>query len=536
MNMVSEDYVKSLYYSCQGQFLKKQLDSIRSVDRNSESKIDDISISIEDLGRLYDNSRSNSLKDLVELGLSKGKVNSLIDEVGKDEKKLFDGVRTMAYNSSGFRNELDLIRDIKPEVAVDKIDMYNDGSYLTLPSYVYAISWICKLNGYWDEWIKLYDTLRVFPLKGALLLGLNTPEKCLFFANRQKSKPSSKVDIKLLQDVFFRVICESQDTLTKNSESKSLTEEYRSTAKYLLDSLYETIDPARSEFIDISISTLGLDKSVDWIMGLKNRFYEDSQFNRFRHVEAAKLYSDLIKKVNSTSIKDISSTDVDNLIFYLSVCDPKMTEITEELLRDLMNATYSSNFKLREPDTTGMEDMRSVYKHLYSSTIEIWNTLSEFRKRTEGYDIDKDERLNNIYGDRFWLSVLMLRLEETQNEEDFKSLVEILIRVASQSFDKGDFFIPMYIGELIVSQVLTNDKDWYELKLINEYCDLVEVLRILCGNNGEFSDEVKAALTTRLEKEWLYEKEIKSSYNQNVISFLEDFMQSSNISLKQKSL
>ncbi len=530
--MVSEEYVKSLYYSYQGQVLKKQLDSIRSLERNSVGKIDDESISLDDLGKLYAKTRSNSLKDFVELGLSKDKVDDLIAEIGKNEEKLLDGVKTMAYDSSVFRKELDAIRKLKPEEAAEKIDMYNDGSYITLPSYVYAISWICRLNGFWDAWIKLYDAMKVFPLKGALLFGLKTPEECLYFANKQKSKPSSIVDIKLLQDVFFRIICESQDILTKNAESKTLSEEYRSAAKKFLHSLDETVGTARSEFIDISIHSLGLDKTVDWIMGLKNRFSEDSRFNHFRYLEAVELHADLIKKVNSTIIKDVASTDVDNLIFYLSVCDPKMTEISEGLLKNLMAATYSGNFKLREPDTSGVEDMRSVYKHLSSPTVTIWKRIGECRKRIEGYDVDKDGRLNNLYGDRFWLSVLMLRLEETQNEEEFKSLVEILIRLASQSFDKGDFFIPMYIGELIASQVLTECKDWYELKLIHEYCDLVEVLRVLCGNNGEFSDKVKADLTARLKKEWQYEKGMKSSYNQNVISFLEDFMHSSGISFE----
>jgi recombinational DNA repair protein RecR len=72
--------------------------------------------------------------------------------------------------------------------------------------------------------------------------------------------------------------------------------------------------------------------------------------------------------------------------------------------------------------------------------------------------------------------------------------------------------VSFYLAELIVLQVLKDEKDAYELYLITNVCNLYHVLRILSANDGDMSDENKQTLRKRVIAEWDYEKKLSQQY------------------------
>ncbi|MDE6631382.1 MAG: hypothetical protein K2K23_00115, partial [Muribaculaceae bacterium] len=392
-----------------------------------------------------------------------------------------------------------------------------------------GIAYICKLYDYSDEWLRLYDILRLFPLKGALLYGLATPEGCLRVAERQSGKNSDKIDMTLLQNIFFLKSCDCMENLSRNSESRHLTEKQRQKSQDLMNDFQVQQRGVAEKFIDFCWNTLGIEKTVTWIVDLYKRYNEENRFTHFQCLTANLLNSILKGKIENIDPKLLSSSNYENLLFYLSSLDKKNTEIDGSLIASLMKVTYSGFFQMPETNEEGFEKLRGVYTHLSGDSKETWAKVCTFRHATEGFKVDDDDRYHTVNGDVFWLSVLLLQLESTADKENLRFLAELALESASNSLDRGNFFISLYIAELIVSQVIPEYKDWFELKLINEYCDLVEVLRIMSANNGAFSDKVKAALKRRVDREWKLEKEIKGSYNKEMLEFLDEFLHRSHI-------
>jgi hypothetical protein len=104
--------------------------------------------------------------------------------------------------------------------------------------------------------------------------------------------------------------------------------------------------------------------------------------------------------------------------------------------------------------------------------------------------------------------------EEIEDKDYFHMVLNILTGLAS--FDKSlfndNYFVSFYLAELIVLQVLKDEKDAYELYLITNVCNLYHVLRILSANDGDMSDENKQTLRKRVIAEWDYEKKLSQQY------------------------
>lgn len=91
-------------------------------------------------------------------------------------------------------------------------------------------------------------------------------------------------------------------------------------------------------------------------------------------------------------------------------------------------------------------------------------------------------------------------------------MVENLYRFANyeKSIVTDYYFMPFYIGEIIVIQIITDQKYAFESMLIDRVSNLHFVLRVLTANDGELSSANKYSLKYRCDKEWVWEKQLIS--------------------------
>lgn len=126
----------------------------------------------------------------------------------------------------------------------------------------------------------------------------------------------------------------------------------------------------------------------------------------------------------------------------------------------------------------------------------------------------------------YWLAVLLMSLEETGDEALFDKYIDVLIKDTQFAIDSltDDVFTPYYVTELLVSQVLTGKKDAFEKRLIKEIPYLVFVIRVLTGNDGEMSDEVKQLMAERIKTDWESERKLLSQRKVKILGFYDEYV------------
>lgn len=533
--MITEQYITSLFYSSMDSYLKKDIEVFDSIKKNlnitsghTEENDKTVTPSLEQLGEWYDDWDTEFFFKII---ISRDYINDMIDEINrKFDELIVDKVRTSAYNKEILQGELRMLMEASEEESLKAMTLYNDGSYIELPSFVEALSILCQINDFQDEWIRLYETMRVFPLKGALAYSIKTPQQCIDVLKRVYAGGKGRIDVKIFQKIFFHRTTESLDNLHRLKESQILDSMNRKKAEFLYKDLVGGLNPICSEMLCISLDCLGINQTVSWVIELRNRFINnDHPVNYLRLMVANTLYEEL--KKNPLNIKT-APANVENNIFYLSIIEREDKDLTRVFIDSLMKLTYRRFFNEIEPNKEGFEKLRAVYKHLSDNVDDSLRAIMQLQPLQEGYKINKDASGCLKRGNQFWLSVLFLQLEETKNEDDFKKLVALTFKYSSQDNMLDTYFIPFYIAGLVASQLLTNCKDWYEEKLITEYPDLVEVVRILTANGGKFSEHVTNLLRRRIEVEWELEMVCKPYYNKNTIKYLIEFLNNAGIDTK----
>ncbi len=85
-------------------------------------------------------------------------------------------------------------------------------------------------------------------------------------------------------------------------------------------------------------------------------------------------------------------------------------------------------------------------------------------------------------------------------------------------------FTPYYVAELLVSQVLTGKKEAFEKRLIKEISYLVFIIRVLTGNDGVMSDDVKQLLAERIKADWESERKLLSQRKVKTLDFYDEYV------------
>ena len=148
------------------------------------------------------------------------------------------------------------------------------------------------------------------------------------------------------------------------------------------------------------------------------------------------------------------------------------------------------------------------------------------RRLLEGFRVDVVPAMQSNRQEAYWLAMLILGLESGGDESLFQKYVDVLFKDTRYSIQSltDEVFAPYYVAELLVSQVMTGQKDDYEKKLIEEIPYLVFVIRVLTANQGVMSAEVEELLSARIRKEWPIERKLLSQYKNVKIEFYDEFV------------
>ena len=198
--------------------------------------------------------------------------------------------------------------------------------------------------------------------------------------------------------------------------------------------------------------------------------------------------------------------------------------IFRAIIAQVYKTSYCPEWQLSEK---GIKLARAVYGLVPADKAEGLKLLKVKHKPQEGYKVDHEKAFEAAFGESFLLSVLLLQVETTGDKDRFHELMSLLYKYAQNSsmIQEDQFFIPFYIAELISSQVIKDEKNAFEKKLVACYPQLPFVLRILTANGGVMSDEIQDALKQRVELEWQWEKKLMIQRKNQMWKVLEKYIE-----------
>lgn len=524
-NHINEEYIKDKFgVECyEEQRLICSLLYFEAGKRMSQKK--DLNLDI--LGKIYDHMDRSFFYGFE---LSVDRVESFINELqGNHEHQVL--LKSSSYHLSGeqiAKEYRELYKEgITEQDRINTINLYNEGSYIELPLAVNTLAFVCQLYDYRDQWNHLFEVLSYYPLQGCMLYRLQTTDDYLEFLRWYDGRDDERVILSLIPDKLLKKMTEVPEHLTRNSRNQQISQEQRNYSACLLQHWQDQTAQNIEKITRILAEKLGVESVSKWLckenVRINNMNPNFAEYSR----NAISLIDLALRKIIADKECIIEDTDIATLIYYARNAEIHKAEYINRIVNSICCHAYSDRYTVPIDLTeNGFETMRLLYSRMKEVSVDGADLMLKYRKPVEGFKVDYRDKLKTIYGDNFWLPILMLQCETLDNQEVVRKRINYLFNYAefelsTQSFD---YFVPFYIAEIIVTQIMPDLKEAYELRLIEEISSLVFVLRVLSGNEGVISDNVKSVLRCRVDHEWELEKQLYRGQDKTLISFLERYI------------
>ncbi len=446
----------------------------------------------------------------------KGKALDIADQSRGDER-----------NSGALRKFCEkLDTETTEDGIIGRINYMNDGAYIEIAPAVRALSWLLKVAGYWEEYNRLLGVLKYFPLQGSLIRGLRNTEDVVAVIKTAVAHNGRKSLHYLLREQCFTVLSEEGDLLSSNLKDQFLLDKDKDYIKSLLEDFEKNKPGHVKDMVGVWLNVFGIEELTSWLAGKK------AEAER-KHEKYGKPELDIVNMMMdaySLTSADIFGFDLEGKNFEVLItlaAKAKNKDVCAKIVKALQKNIFSEH---SYPPTTlnelWFEQVRTIYRCLNISGLDGLEMLKEELRPLEGYRVNLGDAMRNVRQEGYWLAMLLMSLEENGDETRFTQYVNVLFRDSRNTLGSlsDDMFTPYYVAELLVSQVMTGIKDEFEKRVIEEIPHLVFVIRVLTGNDGVMSVEIKQLLKDRIANEWETERMLLSQRKTGNLKFFDEYV------------
>lgn len=439
---------------------------------------------------------------------------------------------------AGYRNEVYELceKEIKPGMSdadiIKLISPYNDGAYVELPDYVSLLSYLLIRDEKYDLWVRLLVKLKYFPLQGGIVCDIRTLDDFIgiFQVLNQTKVPHRNVLLYLLRERYFHLISEQPRNLNRSYvflKDNNMKKHAEYCERYLEEFL-GIIEAKTLDTFTYFVNQLGLSECSEWYSRKYNQY--DDRDERFVAYEkkAVRLIGNVIENLSKPIRWNLTTADIKTLFFYIK--QTKTKQVTPLRCKLLINALYQrlffeDNYYQLAINEETFDLLRCSYQCLIYSGVDAIQMLLSLNYTAEGYNSDFQAAARIRKGDSFWLSMLLLGAGEQEDEDLFhRYLCLLLDRVRCQSQDSREYTMPLYVAELVVTQVLQTEKNRFESYLISNLPHLDMVLITLLPNKGTMEQSVKDLLLQRIDAEWQIESKILRRQHDMNLKVIEEYI------------
>lgn len=402
---------------------------------------------------------------------------------------------------------------------IAKINLYNDGAYTALPESVDTLLFYINKNQDWKNWLELYNLLTYVPLQGTLIYSIKTIEDCIEIikAESRDNVHYRKVFAYLMRKRIFDLFVQEQDLLERNANNGNLNDEKKNLAALILREWNESKHEFVSQIVNLHWKIFfSADEMIVWMSDKYSHMQSMKGIYKKRHSETLQLIErvifDIYNYFNGITIED---KKLSVLLYYISHIEITEKGKCNQIIDSICKKIYTEEhlYLPWQLDEESLNIMRAVYKCLDCSELNGKIISEQYISQ-----INKDgNSIRTHQGNKWWLSVLMLKIEESACYEEFMNYAEILFDGAKKSsfLLQENYLLPFIIAEIITIEVVNKAKNIFEKRLIHEIDDIIFILSILTANNGDISNENKSLLKEKVQKTW-EEAKRNNRFNRNI--------------------
>ncbi len=403
----------------------------------------------------------------------------------------------------------DFNEKLSDDEIISRINIYNDGAYTELPESVDTLLYYINRNLYFEYWLELYNLLTYVPLQGRLIYSIHTIEDCIdiISAESKHNVHHRKVFAYLMRKRIFDLFVQEQDFIERNADNEYLSDEQREIGVSLLKGWNKN----KQGFAQYIVSTywpdfFSADEMIVWLSSKDTQKQSMRGVYKKRYGEALQLVERIAFDVYDFKGISIEDKNLATILYFISHEQISKKGQCEQIIQNICKKIYNEEHLYLQwhLDDDSLEQMRSVYACLENSGLNGVEIVHPYISPLDANNVSTEQVIRIHQGNKWWLSVLMLKTEESESYDELMSYMETLFNCARKCdfLLHENYLLPFLIAEIIVVEIIKEAKDVFEQRLINEIEDIIFVVSVLTTNNGNLSEENKALLQRKVQERW----------------------------------
>ena len=379
-------------------------------------------------------------------------------------------------------------------------------------------------------WIEFWDNLKLPMIQNCVFLSffnLN-PQQYLQLTSElidEKTVVKSDLDILLLivAQNYFEASCKLTERLSIYGESERKNEKNWQIFEKGIEQQKEWLEEKKKNYESIIESLqkkLSKSDIEDWIFSYKPR-ENNRQFkpNDIYNSEIKLLTEAYKPKTVEFLSSDLQSFNLQKFNFYVEILrKSEDKKFAPNLLEGIISHITSDNFfwdrTYTEPYWSALKGLGFILSQQDKPLQKAKELINKYKINHQGWNPSKVD-YSPLVKESFICSGVSLIFEnelafKDKNEKEFffKELLNyILSQDRNSQVENSEYYqMPLHLLFLVVNQIFSDVKEFFEKELIYNYDNLYSLLTILSNDKIPLSDNSKELIIKRLDREFLLEK------------------------------
>lgn len=418
-----------------------------------------------------------------------------------DIASIVNGSRMMDYPLEAYE-----IKDKTQKEIIDNLKVYEDyAGYVEMPELAVMVGVTLYEQGRMDDLYALWQKMKNPILQYRLLMGvLITHEGCLELMVEFKHRGADEVTLCLFRDYWFKQMVADIEKLLQYENPRGQVFDVQKEAQPIAASMLSEIKSHLGENAKKLLATFNVESLAKWIYGKYTLTDKPESLYKQAYISVMGAIKGVLEEEKTATIFTTDSKDMKYLLFLAQKAmdnnDEKIPEVEDAILKLIDEGKFGWYGAMNDEVVEQMETFGKLLFKTHSEQ-DLWGCYASRRIIYEGWRVTPlNKRADRGYSSGFIVGALLLN---NQSFDFFQQLVLSAIdQLNRNNYPNDSLKAPLIIAELIVVQIKTDWREWYEQTLVEDVESLEMLLQILNYTKDGMTAGNKALLKTRSDVEW----------------------------------
>lgn len=398
------------------------------------------------------------------------------------------------------------IEDKSQKEILDNLKDYEEyGGYVEIPELAVMIAVKLYEQGRLDNLFALWQKMKNPILQYRLLMSiLNTHESCLELMDEFKQRGADDVTLCLLRDYWFRQMVADIEKLLQYENPRGQVFDIHKEAQPIAANMLAEVRAHLNEYAKRLLVFFNVESLAKWIYGKFTLSDKPDSLYKQAYTMVMGAIKGVLEEEKTDTVFATDSKDLKYLLFLAQKAmdnnEEKISQVEGAILKLIDEGKFGWYGAINDEVVEQMEAFGQLLFKTHSEQ-EQWECYASRRVIYEGWKVTPlNKRADRGYASGFIAGALLLN---TQSFDFFKQIVcSAIDQLNRYDFSDGALKAPLIIAELIVVQLKTDWREWFEQTLLEDVESLEMVLQILNYTMDAMTAGNKTLLKKRTDEEW----------------------------------